>query len=43
MQGAGLSIIWGGLAAAAVTAFAAISSAFVSESVKISEFKQALD
>ena len=35
------SIIWGGVAAATVTAIAAVGSAFISKSVKISEFRQA--
>lgn len=37
----GISIIWGGVAAAAVTALAAISSAHISRQIKISEFRQA--
>jgi hypothetical protein len=37
----GISIVWGGLAAAAITAIAAIASAFISRKIKISEFRQA--
>jgi hypothetical protein len=38
---AGISIVWGGLAAAAITAIAAIASALISRKIKISEFRQA--
>ena len=41
MPDVGISIIWGGVAAAAVTATAALGSAFISRSIKISEFRQA--
>jgi hypothetical protein len=37
----GISIVWGGVAAAAVTALAAIGSARISRQIKISEFRQA--
>jgi hypothetical protein len=40
MPDAGISIIWGSVAAAAVTAIAAVGSAFISRSIKISEFRQ---
>jgi len=38
---AGISIIWGGMAAAAVTASAAIGSAWIARQIKIAEFRQA--
>jgi hypothetical protein len=37
----GISIVWGGVAAAAVTALAAISSAYISRQIKVFEFRQA--
>ena len=40
MPDVGISIIWGGVAAAVVTAIAAFGSAFISRSIKISEFRQ---
>jgi hypothetical protein len=41
MASASISIIWGGLAAAAVTAIGSIASALVSKTIKIAEFRQA--
>ena len=41
MADAGISIVWGGVAAAAVTASAAIGSAWISRQIKIAEFRQA--
>jgi hypothetical protein len=41
MAGAGASIVWGGVAAAAITAVAAVASALISRKLKISEFRQA--
>jgi hypothetical protein len=38
---ASISIIWGGVAAAAITATAALSSALISKRIKVSEFRQA--
>ena len=40
MPDTGISIIWGGVAAAAVTAVAAITSARISRQIKISEFRE---
>jgi hypothetical protein len=41
MTGAGLSIIWAGLAASFIAAVASIAAAVISRQIKISEFRQA--